>query len=127
MKLDYKTVERNLQKLNKSSEKIVVKAVRAAAMQLVIDSKTKKPYAPFETGKLYLQFLIDKPQFKINNILIRVGASTPYAAQLHEGKPTWNWTLPGSGPKYILSKILAYGDTYIKIQHGVIQKEMGAL
>jgi len=127
MKLDYRQVEKSLDKLLKSTDKIAVKGVRAAAFKLVEDSKMKKPRAPHLHGHLWTQHIIDAPQFKINLISVRVGSSTPYAARLHQGEESWNWTLAGSGPKWIITKIMAYGKDYLKIQYEVIKKGISAI
>jgi hypothetical protein len=41
-----------------------------------------------------------------------IGFNTPYAARLHENN--FNFTEPSSGPKYLESKLLRYGKSYLK-------------
>jgi hypothetical protein len=131
MKLEFAEVEKSLNKLNKSTDKIVVKGVQGAAFKLIEDSKRVPPQAPFDEGHLWAQHIVDIPQFKINLISVRVGASTPYAARWHEATGNINWTTnKGSsnpGPKYILSKIMRFGKEYLRIQYEIIRKGIGEL
>lgn len=128
MKIDYSQVEKNLNKLMKKTLGAAEKGLRVAGFKLMEDSKKKAPQAPFDRGHLWSQFIMDKPQFKINNISLRVGASTPYAARWHETTDAINWTTTKGaskpGPKYIISKIFAYGKDYIQLQYEVIRKEI---
>jgi hypothetical protein len=130
MKLNFVQVEKSLNKLLKSTDKIVVQGIRGAAFKLIEDSKLKPPQAPFLEGHLWAQHIIDKPQFKISNISIRVGASTPYAKKWHETTANINWTIgraANPGPKYIYSKIMRYGKDYLAIQYAIIRKKIGEL
>ena len=131
MKLEFAQVEKSLNKLDKNIEKIAVKGVRGAAFKLIEDSKLVAPQAPFLEGHLWAQHIVDLPQFKINLISIRVGASTPYAAKWHEAEGDINWTTDkgasNPGPKYIISKIMRFGKDYLKIQYAIIRKGIGEL
>lgn len=50
----------------------------------------------------------------------------PYAVPVHEGiagrYPAKNYTLPGSGPKWVSSKLIAYGDKYLKLMASAVRK-----
>jgi hypothetical protein len=131
MKFEFAQIEKSLNKLNKGTDKIVVKGIKGAAFKLVEDSKLKAPQAPFLDGYLWDQHIVDIPQFKINLISVRVGASTPYAAKWHEATGNINWTTnkgaSNPGPKYILSKIMRFGKEYLKIQYEIIRKGIGEL
>ena len=131
MKFDFAQVEKSLNKLDKNIEKIAVKGVRGAAFKLVEDSKLVAPQAPFLEGHLWAQHIVDLPQFKLDKISIKVGASTPYAAKLHQAKGNINWTTDkgasNPGPKYIISKIMRFGKDYLKIQYTIIRKGIGEL
>jgi len=131
MKLDMMQVEKSLNKLYKSTDKIVVQGIRGAAFKLIEDSKLKAPQAPFLEGHLWAQHIIDQPQFKINNISMRVGASTPYAKKWHETTAQINWTTTkgasNPGPKYIYKKIMMFGKDYLAIQYAIIRKGIGGL
>lgn len=42
------------------------------------------------------------------------GFNSVYAHRLHEAPKDWNWSEPGSGPKYLESKLVMFKNKYIK-------------
>lgn len=57
---------------------------------------------------------IGKAQIGRKGISIVFGFNTEYAARLHEAPSNWNWTEPGSGPKYLQSKLEKNMKKYMK-------------
>jgi hypothetical protein len=44
-----------------------------------------------------------------------VSYDTPYALRLHEGSEGWNWTMSGTGPKYLEKPALEHGNDHARI------------
>ena len=66
---------------------------------------TEKPYAPHLEGHLWRSQRVKKVEIKKDALTLYVGFNVPYAAKLHEAINVLNWTLTGSGPKYLSSKL----------------------
>jgi len=66
------------------------------------------------------------------NMVAVVGFNTPYAEYIHEGvrldgtHKIVNWSEPGSGKKFMESKLLKYGKKYIGIVQRCIQEALEA-
>lgn len=79
------------------------------------DTKNEQPYLPRDIGDLEGSWEVHKPS-NLQDLFVEFGFNIIYAARLHEdGKPGWNWTRPGSGPKYLESKLIRNKDRYMKI------------
>jgi hypothetical protein len=61
---------------------------------------TEEPRAPHLTGHLWRSQKIEVIK-ESGYIGVAVGFNTSYAAKLHEAPSNWNWTMQGSGPKYL--------------------------
>jgi hypothetical protein len=79
------------------------------------DAILEEPRAPHKTGHLWRSQVVE-PIIDFNSIGIIVGFNTPYAARLHEWTGSvGNWTLAGSGPKYLETKLVLNKEKYIRI------------
>ena len=65
----------------------------------------EEPRAPHLEGHLWRSQRVKKIEIKKDAITLYVGFNVPYAAKLHEALDASNWTLTGSGPKYLSSKL----------------------
>lgn len=78
-------------------------------------ANTKKPFTPREIGDLQSSGRVEPHPIKLELI---VGFNKEYAAKWHEISPQKekkvNWTLPGSGRKYLESKLNMYRNDFIK-------------
>jgi len=87
---------------------------------LVIRYALKRvPKVPREIGDLQASHVIEVDEEKL---ILTVGFNKEYAAKLHEAPETWNWTLPGSGPKYLESKLVMYRNDFVKFVTELIGK-----
>ena len=90
-----------------------------AANQLLDDAINKQPFAPFDKGDLRGSARVDKAVVAGSLISVMCGFNISYAARWHELTPAEdariNWTLPGSGAKYLESKMARYMADYMEI------------
>jgi len=56
---------------------------------------------------------------------VEVGFDTDYAAAVHEMPGTVNWSTPGTGPKYLESKLIRNKEKYAKNVADNIKRESG--
>jgi hypothetical protein len=93
------------------------RAMFQAANELLRDAIYVVPKAPFDEGHLRGSARTDKPKVTGSKAEIRAGFNIEYAARWHELTPAEdsriNWTLPGSGRKYLESKLSRFKDKYM--------------
>lgn len=114
--VDTKSFDKEFSKvIKKTIPKLTRKGLFNAAWEALRDANKKEPFTPWDIGDLAASGEVheNKDLFKL---FIEFGFNRVYAARLHEdGLPTWNWTKPGSGPKYLTTKLIRYKDKYIEI------------
>ena len=107
---------------NKGFTRIIEKTVpdlaqaglfKAGAL-LIRDAIMEEPKAPHLTGHLWRNQKIEKLEEGNKLIGVAVGFDVPYAARLHEAPNNWNWTLDGSGPKFLEAKMATNPNKYIE-------------
>jgi hypothetical protein len=110
--LDLSQFKRRFEKLtNNDIPEAMRQGFFKAAATLLNDADNVEPKTPKKKGDLKGS---KKIAVEANEII--AGFNIIYAAYLHEeGKPDWNWSEPGSGPKYLESKLWMFGDKYIRI------------
>lgn len=100
-----------------------------AASQLLLDADNIEPKTPLKEGMLKGSKTIEIEAQEDGGAEIRAGYNIMYASFLHEmvtDDPTpKHWTEPGSGPKYLESKLTLYADKYLEIMAASIQEEGG--
>jgi len=84
----------------------------------------EKPRAPHLEGHLWRSQRVKKMGVKKDAITLYVGFNVPYAAKLHEALNVTNWTLAGSGPKYLSSKLTRHKEEHMKNVAGFIKGKM---
>jgi len=82
----------------------------------------KRGQAP---GHLRRSQKIENPKTKHGEISVEVGFDTDYAAAVHEMPETVNWSTPGTGPKYLESKLIRNKEKYAKNIADNIKRESG--
>ena len=91
--------------------------------RVIADAIKKPPRAPHDKGHLWREHFIKDPReigmsSSPKAIELLTGFNTPYAAKWHEiseaKEAKINWTLPGSGRKYLENKLIFYGGDYIR-------------
>jgi len=91
---------------------VAAQAFREVAPLILADAITKEPKAPHDTGNLWRSQKVDAPKTSKNEVYIEYGFNAEYAGIVHEMPTTTNWTMPGSGPKFLETKLLMYGKSY---------------
>lgn len=97
-------------------------AYKVAGM-IIRDAILEEPRAPHKTGNLWRSQKIEQPQIKAGEITIELGFDTEYAAATHEMPSNVNWTMTGSGPKYLEAKLIKNKEKYMaEIADGLRRK-----
>lgn len=95
-------VIKNLKAIRKRMAKELPMALLKEGNAIMTESKTK--YVPVETGALRSSGRANTPVTRGDIIKVTLsygGAAAPYAAAIHEAPNDWNWSVAGTGPKYL--------------------------
>ena len=112
--MDFSDFDKKFAKIvKKAIPELAAKALFQVGGKVIADAIKKQPRAPQLTGNLWRSQLIMPPKI-LKDISIEVGFAAEYAARLHEAPSNWNWTLAGSGPKYLEAKLSQYHRNYMK-------------
>lgn len=76
-------------------------------------------------GHLRRSQKIERPKTVGKITSVEVGFNTDYAAAVHEMPKTTQWSTPGTGPKYLESKLIKNKDKYAKNVADNIKREGG--
>jgi len=76
-------------------------------------------------GNLRRSQKIEHPKIKLGEISIEVGFDADYAAIVHEMPASTNWTVPGTGSKYLEAKLIKNKEKYMKNIADEIKRESG--
>lgn len=102
------------------------------AAQLLLDADEVEPKTPLKEGHLKGSKKIDVEDTADGGFDISAGFNIDYASYVHEmvpleayGEKQINWTEPGSGPKYLESKIYMFKDKYLEIIAASIREAGG--
>jgi len=96
----------------KSTMENLKKGLYAMGNAVINDSNKVIPKTPHKMGELIRSA---KVEVDPGGQSVEFGYTVPYAAKLHEAPENWNWTLAGSGPKYLLTKMLQNGEKYMQL------------
>jgi hypothetical protein len=103
------------------------KGMFIAASEMLHDADTKIPKTPKDKGDLKGSKLIKIGVEDMSNIIIEAGFNIEYASYVHElvrleayGEKGINWSEPGSGAKYLESKLTMYGRKYLSLLNDAI-------
>jgi len=107
-----------LVKFKRVTDKVIpeaaAQAFREVAPLILADAITKEPKAPHDTGNLWRSQKVDAPKTSKNEVYVEYGFNAEYAGIVHEMPAKTNWTMPGSGPKFLETKLLMYGRSYFE-------------
>ena len=120
MTVDYSDFEKGFKKIvKKVSYDESGKGLFKAANELLHDAINEEPYTPFDEGALRGSARTNKAEVKRGEALVVTGFNIEYAARWHELTPEEDskisWTLPGSGRKYLESKMVKFKEKYMAI------------
>lgn len=121
--MDVKDFQKNMAELAKNTiPKVVGNALFKAGALVIRDAILEEPTCPKKTGNLRRTQKVLLPDISRDEIGVDVGFNADYAAKVHELPEKTNWTLPGSGPKYLSSKLARNKDKYMKFAADDIAK-----
>jgi len=130
MKIDFSDFEKGLARLVKDVEpRETARGLFQAGSQLIVDAIEMRPYVPFDEGHLRGSGRTDPARVTAGGAEVTVGFNKEYAARWHELSPEEdkriNWSLPGSGRKYLELKMSMFKDKYMKIVATHLQGVLG--
>lgn len=101
--------------INKEIPEAGARAEYRVAGMVIRDAILEKPRAPHSKGggTLWRSQKIEQPQIKAGEITIECGFDVEYAAIVHEMPANTNWTMTGSGPKYLEAKLIKNKEKYM--------------
>lgn len=91
--------------VNKAVPSLAGQALYQQGFQLIKYAIMEEPRCPHKTGRLWNSQRVDKPKIEPGLISVNAGFDCEYAASVHEAPDNRNWTLAGSGPKYLETKL----------------------
>lgn len=97
-----------------------------AAALLIRDCLKQEPTVPKKMGGLRRAQRVDKAEIGKDEIAVTAGFDIEYAAKVHEMPETTNWTLVGSGPKFLSRKLAENPDKYIQFAAEYCKKKADA-
>ena len=112
--MDFSEFNKGFEKYLKKHKTESAAALEKVAAFVLADAVNEQPTVPKKTGTLRRSQAISKAQIGRKGISIVFGFNTEYAARLHEAPSNWNWSEPGSGPKYLQSKLEKNMKKYMK-------------
>lgn len=105
-------------KLRRTADKKIPNAAAAGFTNVgpvvIRDAIMERPRAPHLTGNLWRSQKIEKPKIEHGVISIELGFDANYAAVVHEMPEGFNYTMAGSGPKYLEFKLINNKEKYMR-------------
>lgn len=99
--------------INKEIPEASANTAYKVAGMVIRDAILEEPRAPHKTGNLWRSQKIERPRIEHGEITIELGFDTEYAAAVHEMPSNVNWTMAGSGPKYLETKLIRNKEKYM--------------
>jgi len=112
--MDFSEFDKGFEKYLKKHKTESAAALEKVAAFVLADAVSEQPTVPKKSGTLRREQAIGEAQIGRKGISIVFGFNTEYAARLHEAPTNWNWSEPGSGPKYLQSKLEKNMRKYMK-------------
>jgi len=117
-----------LLKLHATVPTASVEGVKVAMEELKHDCLEVEPRVPYESGFLAAHHEILPAKLVGTQIVGTLRVPGLYAASIHEGISRWGtpykYKTPGTGAKWIQSKLLKYGPKYVGIMELVAKKAL---
>ena len=117
--LDFSDFEKKFEKIVEDAiPKDAAKGLFDAAASMLQDADKEIPMTPFKEGHLKGSKIVEKANISRGDISVTAGFNIEYAAKLHEmpkeAGDKINWSLPGSGPKYLETKMVRNKQKYME-------------
>lgn len=111
---DDSSFDKGFKKYIKKFPEILVEAMWVAGNQIKNDADNIEPRTPHLEGTLKASGRVYKAKIVGHKLELVIAYLAPYAAKWHEQEAR-NWSEPGSGSKYLESKLKQYGRDYLGI------------
>ena len=130
MTIDMSDFEKGFKKLiDQAAPEALAKGMFTAGNALLKDAIYEQPYAPFDEGHLRASARVDTAKVTKDEVETSAGFNIAYAARWHELSPAEDarisWTLPGSGRKYLESKMARNAKRYLAIVGEYLKSLLG--
>jgi hypothetical protein len=130
MTIDMSDFEKGFKKLvDQAAPEELAKGMFTAGNALLKDAIYEQPYAPFDEGHLRASARVDTAKITRDEVETSAGFNIVYAARWHELSPAEDarisWTLPGSGRKYLESKMARNAKRYLDIVGEYLRRLLG--
>lgn len=130
MTVDMRDFEKGLKKLvEESVPREVEKGLFKAGNQMLDDAREYAPHAPRKESMLWGSGVVHPLGGSKREAGVAAGFNIEYAARWHELTPAQDakihWTMPGSGRKYLESKLARFKNDYAKIVANHLRKLLG--
>ena len=113
--------------MNKEIPEAAAFTMYGVAAVVIRDAILEEPKAPHKTGHLKRTQQIEAPQIRAGEISIEQGFNADYAAAVHEMPATTNWSMTGSGSKFLEAKLIKNKEKYMAMIAEGIKKKGGPL
>lgn len=100
--------------------KTAIQEGKKQGAEIIRDAIKEEPRAPHDTGGLWRSQKVEQKGDEI-----KAGFDINYASAVHERVSPTNWTLKGSGAKFLETKVIRYKEKYAKNIADGIKKEGG--
>lgn len=100
------------------------KGIFAAVSDIKLDADEVAPRTPVKEGHLKGSWMSEITYKSANEFSVLCGFNIEYAIFVHEMVKRHDWTEPGSGPKFLESKLFMFGNKYLEIIARVAESEM---
>ena len=122
--VDFSNFEKEFERIVKSAIPAAgARGLQKGAAFLLRDAVLEPPTVPKKLGNLRRTQQVNKPKISPKEISVEAGFAADYAAKVHEMPNTYNYTEPGSGPKYLESKLIRNKEKYMKMTADQILSE----
>jgi len=105
--------------------RVAADALFRAGALVIRDALREEPTVPKKTGNLRRTQHIETPDITSDEISVEAGFNANYAADVHERVGKTRWTLEGSGPKFLSTKLARNKEKYMKYVADEIAKAAG--
>ena len=99
--------------INKEIPEAAASTFFRVAGMVLRDAILEEPKAPHKTGHLKRNQVIEQPKIERGEISIEQGFDVEYAAVVHEMPSNVNWSMTGSGQKFLEAKLIRNKEKYM--------------
>lgn len=123
--MDFSDFDKGFKKILKKYPEYAAEGMhKKVGPRIINDSITVEPMAPHLWGELWKSQRILAPVIKGKEILFFVGFNIIYAAYQHEKLDVKDYTMAGSGPKFLEIKMQRFAAAYLKLVADYVDKKV---